>query len=53
MENKKKHIPRCPSDKMLERIIKILASNGDIHTSGGGCTPSPDSIRNKWYTFKG
>lgn len=44
-----KHIPRCPSYKMIERIIKILHKRGEIHTSGGGCIPDPEVVRKVWY----
>ena len=45
---KEKHIMRCPSDKMLEKIIAILAKQGAIHTCGGGCVPDAEDIRRHW-----
>lgn len=44
-----KHIMRCPSDKMLEKIIAILNKYEMIHTWGGGCVPDADDIRRHWY----
>lgn len=48
MMGKKRHIMRCPSDKMLEKIIAILNKYGMIHNWGGGCVPDADDIRRHW-----
>lgn len=44
---KERHIMRCPSDKMLEKVIAILDKQGMIHTCGG-CVPYAYDIRRHW-----